>query len=135
MAKMDIPNLEAIRDWCRRKFQQKGDYALGADVKKVSDSLGGLEFGYDRDGNPGWKDGADTVHPFSSGGGAAGTGMIAVVPSKYDTLANGFVSMSQTGLCSPMPIEANPFFEELGGHVAITVATDFTVYAKAVQEG
>ena len=31
----------------------------------INSNLGGLSFGLTEDGTPGWKDGADTVHPFS----------------------------------------------------------------------
>ncbi len=31
----------------------------------LNDKLGGLTFGFTANGQPGWKDGADTVHPFS----------------------------------------------------------------------
>lgn len=32
---------------------------------EINSNLGGLSFGLTEDGTPGWKDGADTVHPFS----------------------------------------------------------------------
>lgn len=34
-------------------------------VSKLNSNFGGLSFGLTEDGKPGWKDGADTVHPFS----------------------------------------------------------------------
>lgn len=33
----------------------------------LNSDLGGNHFGHTVDGRPGWKDGADTVHPFKSG--------------------------------------------------------------------
>lgn len=38
----------------------------GKTTQQNSD-LGGNRFGHTADGRPGWKDGADTVHPFKSG--------------------------------------------------------------------
>ena len=35
-------------------------------LKEVNQNLGGNRFGYTADGRPGWKDGADTVHPFKA---------------------------------------------------------------------
>lgn len=34
-------------------------------IDKINSNLGGLSFSTTEDGQPGWKDGADTVHPFS----------------------------------------------------------------------
>lgn len=34
-------------------------------ITKINSNLGGLSFGETEDGQPGWKDGADTVHPFN----------------------------------------------------------------------
>lgn len=36
------------------------------DVAKINSDLGGNRFGHTADGRPGWKDGADTVHPFNN---------------------------------------------------------------------
>lgn len=35
-------------------------------VSKLNSNLGGCSFGLTEDGRPGWKDGADTVFPFSN---------------------------------------------------------------------
>ncbi len=77
---MQIPNLEAVRDWCIGKFQRKGEYASLQDVQEVSAALGGLTFGVDAAGNYGYyKAGADTVTPFKSGdGGGSGATELAI---------------------------------------------------------
>lgn len=43
-----IPNLEAIRDWCKQKFQPKGNYAISSDVKngKLTIRKNGNDVGY-----------------------------------------------------------------------------------------
>lgn len=43
-----IPNLEAIRDWCKQKFQLKGNYAISSDVKngKLTIRKNGNDVGY-----------------------------------------------------------------------------------------
>lgn len=84
---MGIPNLKAIRDWCIGKFQPKGEYLTSIPSGYVTntelseknyttmeeveekyvpkESLGGMTFGVDADGNYGYiKAGADTVIPF-----------------------------------------------------------------------
>lgn len=33
--------------------------------QEINSNFGGLSFGMTEDGQPGWKDGADTVHPFN----------------------------------------------------------------------
>ena len=38
----------------------------GDEIDQLSQDLGGNRFGHTADGRPGWKDGADTVHPFST---------------------------------------------------------------------
>lgn len=35
------------------------------EVNDINSNIGGVRFGTTEDGTPGWKDGADTVHPFS----------------------------------------------------------------------
>lgn len=46
---------------------QAGYMAGALALKQVNSDLGGNHFGHTVDGRPGWKDGADTVHPFKSG--------------------------------------------------------------------
>lgn len=43
-----IPNLEAIRDWCKQRFQPKGSYAVSSDVKngKLTIRKNGNDVGY-----------------------------------------------------------------------------------------
>lgn len=38
----------------------------GDEIDQLSQDLDGNRFGHTADGRPGWKDGADTVHPFST---------------------------------------------------------------------
>lgn len=45
---------------------QTGYMAGALAVKELNQDLGGNRFGHTADGRPGWKDGADTVHPFST---------------------------------------------------------------------
>lgn len=44
----------------------EGFTGVETDVSTLSRDLGGCRFGITSDGRPGWKDGADTVYPFSS---------------------------------------------------------------------
>lgn len=51
-------------------FEQRTADAFSAvqqDIEGINSDLGGNRFGHTADGRPGWKDGADTVHPFKSG--------------------------------------------------------------------
>ncbi|MDE5910262.1 MAG: hypothetical protein K2H52_16220 [Lachnospiraceae bacterium] len=70
--------LRAIKDWCIGRFQPKGDYLTEVPENYVTTSnlnesyLGGIRFGRDADGNPGYykhdeEAGADTVIPFNIG--------------------------------------------------------------------
>ncbi|GFI02305.1 hypothetical protein IMSAGC005_01133 [Lachnospiraceae bacterium] len=70
--------LRAIKDWCTGRFQPKGDYLTEVPETYVTASslnesyLGGIRFGRDADGNPGYykhdeEAGADTVIPFNIG--------------------------------------------------------------------
>ena len=45
---------------------QAGYMAGALALKKVNSDLDGNRFGHTADGRPGWKDGADTVHPFNN---------------------------------------------------------------------
>lgn len=45
---------------------QTGYIAGALAVKELNQDLDGNRFGHTADGRPGWKDGADTVHPFST---------------------------------------------------------------------
>lgn len=64
---MSVPNLRAIRNWCRETFAKKDE------VEKINEDLGGNRFGVDEEGNHGYyktdETGADTFVPFKSGGG------------------------------------------------------------------
>lgn len=42
-------------------------------IDAINSNLGGLSFGMTEDGQPGWKDGADTVHPFKQVDSGSGT--------------------------------------------------------------
>ena len=52
--------LRAIKDWCTGRFQPKGDYLTEVPETYVTASslnesyLGGIRFGRDADGNPGY---------------------------------------------------------------------------------
>lgn len=56
--------------------------------KTLSDKLGGIEFGFDQDGNAGWKKaGADTVTPFKRGDISDFTFQTAKSPGGWDNLS------------------------------------------------
>lgn len=71
--------LRAIKDWSAERFQIKGDYLTEVPEGYVTTSdleesyLGGIKFGKDENGNPGYYKfdesvGADTLVPFKIGG-------------------------------------------------------------------
>lgn len=43
-----------------------GFSAVQQDIEGINSDLDGNRFGHTADGRPGWKDGADTVHPFNN---------------------------------------------------------------------
>lgn len=77
-------------------------------LSKINSNIGGVQFGITEDGKPGWKDGADTVHPFSSAGykhvlytSNAGTGSATASLTAPDTAKDSlimFTSNFYTGL-------------------------------------
>lgn len=69
----------------------------------LNNNLGGVSFGITEDGQPGWKDGADTVHPFKSGlkkvgsfvpqssGITSGNINLSSLPNYRDLTINSFI--------------------------------------------
>ena len=106
--------LKAIKDWCNGKFQAKGDYLTKVPEKYITDVelnnamkemvttekldnqyLGGIRLGKDESGNPGYykydeEAGADTLVPFSKGGGGSGEFYYPFCPVGYAITATSY---------------------------------------------
>lgn len=100
---MNSAILKAIRDWSIGKFQPKGNYLTEVPKEYITTSdlqnsyLGGIKLGKDENGNPGYfkydeEAGADTLVPFSVGGGGD-IKEIDIIYSSYNESSSSTSSM------------------------------------------